>query len=282
MKMMQTRSARFCMKSWKSNRKSPPEKSDAHTMKQKFASLVFIFATGVCAIAGETNAPIDLSQGKTLYEVGYSHLDTQWRWTYPQVIREFLTNTVSENAPLIAKYPDYIFNWTGANRYRLIKEYHPDDYAQIRAWVAEGRWFPAGNSWEENDVNSPSPESEIRQVMFGHDFFKKEFGTESSEYMLPDCFGFPASLPSVLAHCGIRGFSTQKLTWGSAVGIPFNVGVWVGTDGRSVVAAFNPGAYNSKIEGDLSHDPDWINRIGADGRSSGVYADYRYYGTGDQ
>ncbi len=29
--------------------------------------------------------------------------------------------------------------------------------------------------------------------------------------MLPDCFGFPASLPSILAHAGVKGFSTQKL-----------------------------------------------------------------------
>jgi alpha-mannosidase len=251
-------------------------------MKQIFTSLVFIFTTGICAIAGETNAPVDLSQGKTLYEVGYSHLDTQWRWTYPQVIREFLPNTVHENAPLIEKYPDYIFNWTGANRYRLIKEYHPEDFAQIREWVAQVRWFPAGNSWEENDVNSPSPESEIRQVMFGHDFFKKEFGTESSEYMLPDCFGFPASLPSVLAHCGIRGFSTQKLTWGSAVGIPFNVGVWEGPDGNSVIAALNCDAYVSKVTNNLSFSKKWDQRIGDNGAKSGVFADYTYYGVGDR
>ena len=40
--------------------------------------------------------------------------------------------------------------------------------------------------------------------------------------MLPDCFGFPASLPSILAHAGIKGFSTQKLTWrlGRACGRP--------------------------------------------------------------
>jgi hypothetical protein len=59
--------------------------------------------------------------------------------------------------------------------------------------------------------------------------------------MLPDCFGFPASLPTILAHSGVKGFSTQKLTWGSSAdaggpqsnektpeGTPFNVGVWVG------------------------------------------------------
>ncbi|MGH9731829.1 MAG: hypothetical protein ACRD4A_09020, partial [Candidatus Acidiferrales bacterium] len=30
--------------------------------------------------------PPDLKHQPTLYLVGYAHLDTQWRWEYPQVI----------------------------------------------------------------------------------------------------------------------------------------------------------------------------------------------------
>src|ERR1035437_4105146 len=52
---------------------------------------------------------------------------------------------------------------------------------------------------------------ETRRVV-GKQFFRAEFGKTSAEYMLPDCFGFPASLPSILAHSGIKGFSTQKLS----------------------------------------------------------------------
>jgi alpha-mannosidase len=251
-------------------------------MKQKIAWLIFVLMSTIGAIAGGTNAAPDLSRDRVLYEVGYSHLDTEWRWTYPQVISEFLPNTVHDNLSLFEKYPDYIFNWTGAGRYQLMKEYHPEDFAAVRNAVAQGRWFPAGSSWEENDVNSPSSESIIRQLLLGHEFFKKEFGTESSEYMLPDCFGFPASLPSVLAHCGIRGFSTQKLTWGSAVGIPFNVGEWIGPDGNSVIAAFNPGSYGSRVTNDLSSDKKWEARLDKDGAASGVFADYAYFGTGDR
>jgi alpha-mannosidase len=251
-------------------------------LKQLILLPVFLVTIGFGTASGQTNATPDLSTGHTLFEIGYSHLDTQWRWSYPQVIGEYLPDTVNSNIMLFEKYPDFIFNWTGANRYRLIKEYHPDDFDTLRKWIAAGRWFPAGNSWEENDVNVPSPESIIRQVMFGHDFFKQEFGTESSEYMIPDCFGFPASLPSILAHCGIRGFSTQKLTWGSAVGIPFNVGMWVGPDGNSVIAALNPGPYNTKITNNLSTDPGWLKRINEDGAKSRVYADFAYYGAGDR
>jgi alpha-mannosidase len=242
----------------------------------------FCLLLSLSVVAAEPPATIDLSKEKVLYEVGYSHLDTQWRWTYPQVISEFIPNTVHQNVALFEKYPDYIFNWSGANRYRMMQEYHPEDFAKVREWVAKGRWFPAGSSWEENDVNVPSSESLIRQILFGHNYFKKEFGTESCEFMLPDCFGFPASLPSVLAHCGIRGFSTQKLSWGSAVGIPFNVGVWEGLDGKSVIAALNAGNYNARVREDLSISQGWFNRITTNGLKSGVFADYSYYGVGDR
>src|SRR5437588_3787716 len=118
---------------------------------------------------------------------------------------------------------------------------------------------------EEGDVNAPSAEGIFRQILYGNDWFRKELGRASAEYMLPDCFGFPASLPTILAHSGVKGFSTQKLVWGSSApgggpdsrektpeGTPFNVGVWVGPDGESVLAGLNPGSYSGGIETDLS------------------------------
>lgn len=132
----------------------------------------------------------------TLYVVGYAHLDTEWRWEYPQVISEYLPKTMRANFYLFQKYPHYIFNFSGANRYGMMKEYFPADYQELKHWVKEGRWFPAGSSMEENDVNSPSPESIIRQVLYGNEYFRHDFGVASDEFMLPDCFGFPASLPS--------------------------------------------------------------------------------------
>ena len=223
-----------------------------------------------------------LSKDPTLYVIGYSHLDTEWRWSYPQVIREYLPNTLHQNFALFEKYPDYIFNWTGSNRYRLMQEYYPDDFARLKTYVAAGRWFPAGSSVEECDLDIPSEESLIRQVLYGNQYFRRELGVTSNEFMDPDAFGYPGSFPTILAHCGLTGFSTQKLFLGSTIGIPFNVGVWEGFDGQSVTAALNPGRYGSTIGNDLSHDPVWIDRLGADAKQSGVAADLRYYGAGDQ
>jgi len=71
----------------------------------------------------------DLTKQPTLYVVGYAHLDTQWRWEYPRTIAEFLPKTMHDNFPLFEKYPHYIFNFSGANRYRMMKQYYPADYA---------------------------------------------------------------------------------------------------------------------------------------------------------
>jgi alpha-mannosidase len=213
--------------------------------------------------------------------VPYAHLDTQWRWAYPQVIREYIANTLTRNFDLIDKYPHYIFNFSGSRRYEMMKEYYPADYQKLKNYIRAGRWFPCGSSVDEGDANVPSGESLIRHVLYGNHYFRKEFGVASEEFMLPDCFGFPYALPSILAHCGIKGFSTQKLTWGSANGIPFKVGVWEGPDGKSVVAALDPGAYSADITEDLSQNTSWLARIQNTGKLSGAYVDYHYYGTGD-
>src|SRR5437868_9161272 len=130
--------------------------------------------------AGRADAA-DLAKQSTLYVVGYAHLDTQWRWEYPRTIGEFLPSTLHDNFNLFEKYPHYIFNFSGANRYRLMKEYYPADYAKMQQYVVAGKWFPAGSSTEESDVNSPSAESIFRQVLYGNKYFRADFGKASAE-----------------------------------------------------------------------------------------------------
>lgn len=304
-------------------------------MRKPFSCFTaLIFSLVACclpfAARSQTMKAPDITSTPTLYVVPYAHLDTQWRWEFPQTISEYLLKTMRVNFDYIDRYPHYVFNWTGANRYRLMKEYFPADYARLKKYVAAGRWFPAGSSVEEGDVNLPSAEGIFRQILYGNEYFRKDFGKASEEYMLPDCFGFPASLPSILAHAGVKGFSTQKLNaqWQPAPkvggpdspeqtpeGIPFNVGVWVGPDGKGVIAALNPGGYGSNVYTDLSKEPtavsasgpqltseerarltpqqaaavarqrpqeqDWVKRIDLDGKVTGVFADYHYVGTGD-
>ena len=107
------------------------------------------FLTLVCAASAQMTEKPDLSKQPTLYVVGYAHLDTEWRWEYPQVINEYIRKTMEDNSPLLDKYPHHVFNFSGANRYRFMKEYYPADFAKLKKYVDSGRWFPAGSSMEE-------------------------------------------------------------------------------------------------------------------------------------
>jgi alpha-mannosidase len=217
-----------------------------------------------------------------LYVVSTAHLDTQWLWTIQDTIEKFVPATLRGNFELFEKYPHYTFSFEGAFRYALAKEYYPDDYAKLKKYIAPGRWRVCGSAVDAGDVNVPAPESLIRNIHYGNRFFRREFGKTSTDIFLPDCFGFGYALPTVAAHCGLTGFSTQKLTWGSAKGIPFDIGLWKGVDGSSVIAAVNPGDYVSTIGLDLSTSEDWLKRCTELGEKCGAAVGYKYFGVGDQ
>ena len=176
----------------------------------------------------------------------------------------------------------------------------------------------------------------------------------------PTASDFPSSLPTILAHSGREGLLDAETGVGilrrgggpeslekTPEGTPFNVGVWVGPDGESVLAGLNPGSYSGGIDTDLSkplparavrtprsrrfrrsfsalrqklrtggaertaarserrsgiyslrsqqkasaryqqdrdqdrYQDDWAARVEHNGKVSGVFTDYHYYGTGD-
>lgn len=216
-----------------------------------------------------------------LLVVGTAHLDTQWRWTVKNSIEEYIPLTFRENYKLMDLYPEYVFSFEGAFRYMLMDEYYPDEFAKLKKYIDNGQWRVTGSWVDAVDVNIPSFESLVRHTLYGNGYFKEKFGKSSRDIYLPDCFGFGYALPSIANHCGLESFSTQKLSWGCWVGTPFDIGIWKGVDGSSLVCAVNPGAYVSTIDDDLSYDTTWINAAQRQGDSSGLYAAYHYFGTGD-
>jgi len=252
-------------------------------MKKVFFTAAIMMALS-CALSAqplELRQKYDISKDKVLYTIGYAHLDTQWNWDYPTTINEYIWNTMADNFKLFEKYPEYVFNFTGSRRYKMMKEYYPESFKKVGEYIAKGRWFVSGSSVDEGEVNISSSESVLRQVLYGNLFFKHEFNKQSVDYMLPDCFGFVATMPSVWAHAGLLGFSTQKLTWRSTNGVPFNVGYWEGPDGKGVIASLNATDYTSKVTPRLDIDSAWNARIQDDINRFGLSFDYRYYGVGD-
>ena len=222
-------------------------------------------------------------QTKTAYMVATSHLDTVWRWTLADTVEKFIPDTLSKNFDLIEKYPNYLFNFEGAYRYELIEEYYPKAFKEIKRYVRINKWNPAGSEYENGDVNIPSPEAITRNILLGNNYFYEKFGIKSKDIFLPDCFGFGAQLPQIINDAGLLGFSTQKLSWGSAYGIPFDIGMWVGADGNEIGASLNAKSYRYKLSGDVRADLSVIDGISKAYMETNMKLPWvnHLYGTGD-
>ncbi|MEE0129452.1 MAG: glycoside hydrolase family 38 C-terminal domain-containing protein [Eubacterium sp.] len=218
---------------------------------------------------------------KKVYAVATSHLDTVWRWNLATTIKEYLPDTLEKNFDLADKYPHYKFNFEGAFRYQLAEEYYPKHFEYLKGLIEKGSWNVAGSSYENGDVNIPSPEALFRNIIYGNGYFKEKFGKESCDIFLPDCFGFGYALPSIMKHAGLKGFTTQKLSWGSAYGVPFDLGLWQGVDGSKVYACLNAQSYRYKFSGDIRGDISVINKITQNAFESGIPQTLHLYGTGD-
>lgn len=260
-------------------------------LKQKARVAVLIFVgvfllntfsfTGVEMFYAEesTKASEEANRDKpTIYTVSTSHLDTVWDWTFEESIQQYLKPTFVDNMRLMDKYPEYVFSFESAFHYMLLKEYYPEVNEDLKNYIDEGRWKVAGSSLVAGDVNVPSPESLSRQYLYGNNFFMDEYGVKSTDVYLPDCFGFGYALPTVARHMGLNSFMTQKLTWGSSVGIPFDIGKWIGVDGSYLISSLNPGSYVTTFNSPVYNDGNITNRA----RRSPIDTAVQLYGVGDR
>ena len=171
--------------------------------------------------------------------VSNTHLDTQWLWTVQTTIDHYLYRTLTQNFWLIDHYPGYIFNFEGAVRYQWAKEYYPTEYERLKNYIKAGRWNISG---AHGILLIPIY---LHRNHFSVIFFtdrnslRKNLVKNQMIFFLPDCFGFGYTLPTIAAHSGIIGFSTQKLQhrklpfYGDHK-LPFMFGLWEGIDGRAL------------------------------------------------
>lgn len=240
-----------------------------------FIVLLFVFTT--------TFLRAQNSEKTKAYVVSNAHFDSQWNWDVQRSISEFIPKTINQNLMLLEKYPNYIFNFEGGIKYSWMKEYFPFQYELVKKRISEGRWHVTGSTWDATDPNIPSPESFTRNILYGQNFYRDEFGVQGTDIFLPDCFGFGWTLPSISAHCGLIGFSTQKLMWRQKPfygdnKIPFEIGLWQGVDGARIMLVADAFNYNTKWRDEDLSDSKYLFNIT---QANPLKTVYHYYGTGD-
>ena len=170
---------------------------------------------------------------------GHAHLDTAWLWPIRETRRKAV-RTFANAVDLLTKNPDAVFCHSQAQHYAWVAEDAPEIFARVVELVREGRWEVIGGMWVETDLNLPSGESLLRQLVQGQRSFRDWFGVTCSGAFLPDDFGYPGSLPQIVSHGECHWFFTQKLSWNETNAFPHHTFWWEGIDGTRVFTHFSP------------------------------------------
>lgn len=178
---------------------------------------------------------------------GHSHLDVAWLWTVREITRK-TARTFSNNLALMDNYPDFKFTQSQAVLYDFMKKHYPDIFERVKEKVKNGQWEIVGNAWVEADTNIASGESLVRQLLYGREFFMKEFGVSSDIYWLPDCFGFTWALPQIIKRSGMKYFMTSKLFYNDTNEFPHSVFRWRSHSGDEVLAYLCKNPYQSEFD----------------------------------
>jgi alpha-mannosidase len=180
---------------------------------------------------------LSLSKGNPLALAGHSHLDVAWLWTYDEAARK-AQRTFATAVRQLERDPAFVFVQSQPQLYAFVAERDPAFFARLRALARAGR-FDAGGAalWVEPDCNLPSGESLLRQLSVGIRWMEEHVGVTPTVAWLPDSFGFPNTLPTLLAHAGVDAFATTKLGWNDTTAFPYARFAWEGPDGSRVLAA---------------------------------------------
>lgn len=177
--------------------------------------------------------------------IGHSHLDLAWLWPLRETKRK-AQRTFANQISNSYQFPSYIYGASQPWQFEYIKNNFPNQYSALRKMAADDKLELQGGMWVEADMNLSSGEAIIRQIQYGKDFFRKEFGKDMQMCWLPDVFGYNGNLPQILKKSGLPYFMTTKLSWNEHNRFPYRSFIWKGIDNSEVLVHMPPDdTYNS-------------------------------------
>lgn len=180
----------------------------------------------------QAGAPLDV----TLHGIGHAHMDVAYLWPKAQIRRKS-ARTTANVLRLMAANPTFRFSHSQPQLYAWLERDYPSIFAAMRERIAAGQWEVMGGMWVEADANMPGPEALARQMVMGRRWFESRFGAvETPVLWLPDTFGFPATLPQLMAQAGLKYFVSNKMSWNQYNPMPHSTTWWEGLDGTRVLA----------------------------------------------
>ncbi|MGH9438426.1 MAG: hypothetical protein ACRD22_11155, partial [Terriglobia bacterium] len=174
--------------------------------------------------------------------------------------------------------PDYRFVLDQVAYVKPFLKRYPEAAPDFKRFVKDGRLQIVCGNDVMLDVNMPSGESWIRQVLYGKGYFKRELGVDVTVGWALDTFGHHAQMPQLLKLAGYKSYWIQRGVPGESTPSEFQ---WRGIDGSKIPAFWLPLSYalfypcprnlfefNSYAQGiwkRLGHYSHWPNRVALGG-----------------
>ncbi len=176
----------------------------------------------------------------TIEMVGNSHMDLAWLWPWTETV-DTVRRTFGTSLQLMNEYPQYTYAQSTAQYFQWMQNKYPVMFARIQKRVKDGQFELVGGMWVEPDLNIPSGESQVRQILLGKRYFEKHFGVDIKVGWNPDSFGYNWQLPQIYKKSGIDYFVTQKMSWNDTNQLPLKLFWWQAPDGSRVLTYFPHG-----------------------------------------
>ncbi|HVC90750.1 MAG TPA: glycoside hydrolase family 38 C-terminal domain-containing protein [Acidobacteriaceae bacterium] len=177
---------------------------------------------------------------------GNSHIDAAWLWPWTEAV-DVVHRTFGSALKLMNEVPTYTYSQSASQYNQWMASKYPQLNGEIKERVQEGRWELVGGMWIEPDLNMPSGESLVRQLLIGQRTLKNLYGVTTRVGWNPDSFGYNWQLPQIYKKSGVDYFVTQKMAWNDTNLLPLKLFWWESPDGSKVLAYFPDGYGNTNL-----------------------------------
>lgn len=205
--------------------------------------------------------------GWTMYMISHFHYDPVWWntqaaytsvWTEDPPGQCRQTNgfdLVAAHLEMARREPEYKFVLAEVDYLKPYWDARPEDRADLRRFIADGRVEIMGGTYNEPNTNLTSPETAIRNFVSGMGFQRDVLGADPATAWQLDVFGHDPQFPGMAADVGLTSSSWARgphHQWGPMQndGDPERMQFasefeWIAPSGRGLLTHYMPAHYSA-------------------------------------
>ncbi len=220
--------------------------------------------------AGGVATPFDFTvaePGWTMFMVSHFHYDPVWWNTQGAYTSEWVEDPpgrarqangfelVHAHLEMARRDPDYKFVLAEVDYLKPYWDTRPEDRADLRRFLAQGRIEVMGGTYNEPNTNLTNPETTIRNLVHGMGFQRDVLGAAPATAWQLDVFGHDPQFPGLAADAGLTSSSWARgphHQWGPASGggdvdrMQFcSEFEWIAPSGRGLLTHYMPAHYSA-------------------------------------